>query len=113
MTAKDAKRKAADAARALLTDRISAVEKLSLALHHYETAQTAVTQAQAHADQLAEFARSAFHDARTAGWTTAELHRAGLTPPPPPRTKNNNASPPVERHENGLCRFTDTLGASP
>jgi len=94
MTAKDAKRKAATAARALLTDRITAVEKLSVALHHYHTAQTAVTQAQTHADQLAELARTAFHNARTAGWTTTELHRAGLTPPPPPKTKNTNPSPP-------------------
>lgn len=94
MSARDAKRKAADAARTLLTDRITAVEKLSLALHDYHTAQTAVTHAQSRADQLAELARTAFHDARTAGWTTAELHRAGLTPPPPPKAKNTNSAPP-------------------
>lgn len=98
MSARDAKRKAADAARSLLTDRITAVEKLGLALHDYHTAQDAVTQAQTHADQLAQQARTAFHDARTAGWTTTELHRAGLTAPPPPRAKNatrHQESPPT------------------
>jgi len=115
MSAKDAKRKAATAARALLTDRLTAVEKLSVALHHYHTAQTAVTQAQAHADQLAELARTAFHDARTAGWTTTELHRAGLTPPPPPRTKNNTpaqppAHPPTDPATDGTADLPQVVG---
>jgi hypothetical protein len=54
MSARDAKRKATDAARSLLNDRITAVEKLSLALHNYHQAQAAVTQAQTRADELAE-----------------------------------------------------------
>jgi hypothetical protein len=42
MSARDAKRKAADAARSLLNDRIAAVEKLGLALDDYHNAQAAV-----------------------------------------------------------------------
>lgn len=100
MSARDVKRKAADAARSLLTDRITAVEKLGLALHDYHTAQDAVTKAQTHAEQLAKKARTAFQSARTAGWTTAELHRAGLTVPAPPRAKNatrQQESPPTPK----------------
>ncbi|MGH7744979.1 MAG: hypothetical protein ACREQ5_09290 [Candidatus Dormibacteria bacterium] len=98
MSARDVKRKAADAARALLTDRITAVEKLGLALHDYHTAQDAVTKAQTHAEQLAQKARAAFQSARTAGWTATELHRAGLTVPAPPRAKNaTRESPPTPK----------------
>lgn len=93
MSARDAKRKATDAARSLLNDRITAVEKLSLALHNYHQAQAAVTQAQTRADELAEHARTAFQEARTAGWTPAELRRAGLTAPQPPRAKNTPSQP--------------------
>jgi hypothetical protein len=82
MTATDAKRKAATAARTLLADRITAVEKLGIALHNY-------TQAQTQADELAELARTAFDEARATGWTAAELRRAGLTPPRANSAKNN------------------------
>jgi hypothetical protein len=93
MSARGAKRKAADAVRSLLNDRIAAVEKLGLALDDYHNAQAAVTQAQTRATELAEHARAAFQEARTAGWTTAELRRAGLTVPQPPRAKSTPREP--------------------
>ena len=93
MSERDAKRKAADAARSLLNDRIAVVEKLGAILYEYHTAQQAVLHAQTHAEDIAQQARATFEEARTAGWTTAELHRAGLDVPQPTRPRSTKRPP--------------------
>lgn len=99
MSERDAKRKAADAARSLLNDRITVVETLGAVLYEYNTAQEAVTQAQTRAEEIAQRARATFEEARKAGWTAAELRRAGLDVPQPTRprvTKQRSPGAPTE-----------------
>jgi predicted nucleic acid-binding protein len=101
MSERDAKRKAADAARSLLTDRIAVVETLGAVLYEYNTAKQAVTQAQTRADEIAQRARATFEQARKAGWTAAELRRAGLDVPQPTRpraTKQHSPATPTPPH---------------
>jgi hypothetical protein len=96
MTKTTGKAAAAAAAKELLRDRIALVETLGAALDTHHAKQQAVTDAQDVERSAAEKARESFAAAQAGGWTTAELHRAGLHAPAAPRKRkvvaNNGAT---------------------
>jgi len=83
---------AAKAAKELLTERIALVETLGEAIDTHRQALDAVNLAHTAAADAARKARDAFDAAKAGGWTTAQLHHAGLTAPK--RSRARKATPP-------------------
>jgi len=92
-------KQAAAAAKTLLADRIALVETLGAALDTHRRAEQAVTTARTAAATAAQHARDAYDDAKTGGWTAAELNKAGLRAPAPTRTRTRTTKTTANPHD--------------
>ncbi len=97
---------AAQAAKALLAERIALVDQLGAAVDAHQRARDAITAAQATADAAAAEVQAAFDAAKAGGWTTAELHKVGLRAPAAPRKRKKTAAP----HQNDADKTTPSNG---
>lgn len=85
----------------LIAGRTKILEKLAGQLDRVEQAKAGVATAQQAADQEAVTAREIYQEAMDAGWTAAELSRAGLKPPAPPRRRSAVADTGAESKQAG------------
>lgn len=80
--AKDATKKAAEAAREmLLGDRIPAIESLASAHADIDKIDERIERDRAARTEAVETARARYEDAQKAGWSTRELRRLGFAAP--------------------------------
>lgn len=88
------------AAQSILRERIAPVEALGAAIAEWEARKRAVEDAAHQVETAAQRARAAQDEALAAGWTRAELRRAGLRVPTAPRTQGprTSSSPSVVEH---------------
>lgn len=115
MASRTPRSRAAQAAAALLTERVRYVEDLDQAVTAQRAAEAAVETAQRAAEAAADEARSAYVAARSGGWTDAELAQLGYRDARPARVaaRRRTDSAPSGKAPNSAAKDVASSAAAP